>query len=355
MSPFLLSGLPVIHHETWHFLFSRIYILASLSVIITYMVAGYRKKIPLSQLLLGAATFFIFFTLGSRLFAFTSGEWHQLLAHGEWPRAGKKTMLGGLTGLLAGILLYASWTRNSKRIFDIVAIVLPVGMSIQRIACLLSGCCFGIPTHLPWGIRYDQHSHAWISQVMSGQITNTDPCSLAVHPAQVYDIIAWMIIFFLSAWAVRYFRASGSRLLLTLLLYGVFRFILEFLRDPLYDLIPGSFLGIKFIQWMILAALPLLAFSIMIRERRAGKACHPDVPEEEKFARHFILTLIVVSLFLMSWRLFNLQEMIAISLLLVSLFIITAIHVFRRNTVPGFNQAAILLLSGFVITMISKM
>ena len=218
MNPYLFSVLPVIHHETGYFLFSRIFMLASVSVIITYMVAGYHKKIPLSQLLLGAATFFLFFTLGSRLFAFTPIEWHQLLSHGEWPRAEKKTMLGGLTGLMAGILLYASWTRNSKRIFDVVAIVLPVGMSIQRIACLLSGCCFGIPTHLPLGIRYDQHSHAWSSQVISGQIMSVDPCSLPVHPTQVYDIIAWMIIFFLSARAARYFRASGSRLLLTILM-----------------------------------------------------------------------------------------------------------------------------------------
>ena len=355
MSLFLISSLPVIHHEIGYFLFSRIYMLASFSVIITYMVAGYSKKIPLSQLLLGAATFFLFFTLGSKLLSFTSGEWHQLLTHGEWPRAEKKTMLGGLTGLLAGSLLYASWTRNSKKIFDIVAIVLPVGMCIQRIACLLSGCCFGIPTYLPWGICYDQHSHAWSSQVISGQITPADPCSLPVHPAQVYDIIAWMIIFFLSARAVRYFRASGSRLLLTLLLYGFFRFLLEFLRDPLYDLIPGSYLGIKYIQWMILAVLPLLAFIIMAGERRPGKACHTDVPEEEKFARHFILTLIVVSLFLMSWRLFNLPEMIALSLLLVSIFIITAILVFRRNTVSGFAKPTILLQSGFVIMIISYM
>ena len=336
MSAFLISGLPVIHHETGYFLLSRIYMLASISVIITYMVAGYRRKIPLSQLLLGAATFFLFFILGSRLLAFTSGEWHQLLSHGQWPGSGKKSMLGGLTGLLAGIALYALWTRNSKRIFDVVAIVLPVGMSIQRIACLLSGCCSGIPTHLPWGIRYDQHSDAWISQVHSGLITSADLFSLPVHPTQVYDIIAWVIIFFVCARVVRYFHASGSRLLLTILLYGFFRFFLEFLRDPFFDLIPGSFWGIRYIQWLILAGLPLPAVIIIIRKRHAGKS-HPEAPEEEIFARHFILTLIVVSLFLVSMQLFDFQEMISMGLLLVSLFIITAIRVFQFRKLPVSN------------------
>lgn len=355
MSSFLFTGLPVIHHETGHFLYSRIYLLASITVFMTYMVAGYSKKIPLSQLLLGASTFFLFFTLGSKLIAFTSGEWHQLLASGQWPRADKRTILGGLAGLLAGMLLYASWTRNDKKIVDILAIVLPVGMSIQRIGCLFSGCCSGIPTHLPWGIRYDQHSDAWSSQVISGQITSADPCSLPVHPTQVYDIIAWMIILFISARAVRYIRAPGSRILLVIVLYGFFRFFLEFLRDPQYDLIPGSYWGIKYIQWIILAGLALTTFIIIIRERRAGEACHRAVPEEEKFARHLILTLIIVSISFMSRRLFNLQETIALSLLLASLFIITAIHVLRRNSVPALSQGTILLLSGFVITGISCM
>jgi prolipoprotein diacylglyceryltransferase len=353
MGPSVLHGLPVIHHETGYLLNSMIYLLASFFVILAYMVAGHRRKIPLGQLLAGAATFFLFFTLGSRLLAFTSGEWHQLLSHGAWPRAGNKTVLGGLAGLLAGVLLYASWTRNSKRIFDVVAIVLPAGMGIQRIGCLLSGCCAGIPTRLPWGIRYDQYSQAWNSQVISGLVTPADPCSVPVHPAQVYDIIAWVIIFYIAARAARYLRAPGSRLLLTILLYGLFRFLLEFLRDPLYDLIPGSSWGIRYMQLMILAGLPLPACLILAGERRAGKTCQPGVREEEKFARHLILALIVVCLFLMSGPLFNLPEMIAMSLLLVSLFIVTAIRVFSSDTVPGTIQGTILLLPGFVIAGIS--
>ena len=353
MSLLLLSSLPVIHHETSYLLQSSIFMLASFFVIIIYMVGGYVKKIPLSQLLLGAAMFFLFFTLGSRLLAFTSVDWHQLLAHGQWPRAEKKTMLGGLAGLLAAMLLYASWTRNTRRIFDIVAIVLPVGMGIQRIACLVSGCCSGIPTNLPWGIRYDQHSDAWNSQFISGQITFTDPCSLPVHPTQVYDIMAWTIIFFLSAWAVSYLRASGSRLLLTILLYGFFRFLLEFTRDPLHDLIPGSYWGIKYVQWMILAGLPLPAFIITVRERRSGKTCHPEVQEEQNFERNFMLTLLVVSLSIISWRLFNQPEMIALSLLLVALFIINVIHIFRRNPLPGCLRDTVPILSGFIIMGIS--
>jgi prolipoprotein diacylglyceryltransferase len=379
MIPILTSGLPVIRHEYGMLLSGRIYLLASVSVLVIYLVAGYRRKIPLSQLLLGAATFFLFFALGSRLPAFSSAEWSQLLAHGEWPQAGNRTIMGGLAGLLAGVLLYASSTRNSQRIFDLVAIVLPVGLGIQRVGCLLSGCCSGVPTHLPWGIRYDPHADAWNSQLLSGHITAADPCSLPVHPAPLYDLLAWVFIFFLAALAARSFLSPGNRLLLTILLYGFFRFFLEFLRDPLYDLIPGAFGGIRYVQWMILAGLPWLAWIIMARERRAGRAGVLDArkeavdevegatqpmevsnlpmeaanqqteasnqsvevanqpAEEWEFSRHLIVVMIVVTVFILSWRLLNLPELLAMTLLLAFLFIMTASRVFRKDPVTRYS------------------
>ncbi len=388
MIPLLPIDLPVIRHETGDLLSGRIYVIASVTVFVVYLVAGCRKKIPPVLLLAGAATFFLFFALGSRLPAIPQAEWSRLLSLGQWPLAGNKTILGGLAGMLAGMLVFAAWTRNSHRVFDLVAIVLPVGMGIQRITCLLSGCCSGMPTSLPWAIRYDRHSDAWNAQLASQQITPADPCSLPVHPTQLYDIVAWALIFFLAAQAARYFRSPGNRLLLTILLYGFFRFFLEFLRDPFSDLIPGAFGGIRYVQWMILAGLPLPVLIIMVRERWAGKAGKPDtrkeageemmnaaiMPVEEtnqsgkvtnqsvevrnqseemrnqseeeisssvedrEFACQLILTMIVVTLFLLLWRLLNTPEILAMILLLASLFITTAIRVFRKTRIPGFGQ-----------------
>jgi hypothetical protein len=47
MIPLLLSGLPVIHHEPGYLLHNGIFALASISMGITWIVAGFRKKIPL--------------------------------------------------------------------------------------------------------------------------------------------------------------------------------------------------------------------------------------------------------------------------------------------------------------------
>jgi phosphatidylglycerol:prolipoprotein diacylglycerol transferase len=341
MNPQLFSGLPVIQHESWRLLTDRIWILASVAVFMIYMISGIRRKIPLSQLLLGAATFFLCFTLGSTLATLNAEDWHQLFAHGQWPLAGSKTIVGGLAGMLAAILLIGAGAGRGNRIFDLVAAALPVGACIQRVSCLLSGCCAGTPTSLPWGIRYDRHADVWESQVSSGQITAADPCSLPVHPTQVYEIIGWIFIFFIAARAARYFRSPGNRLLLTLMLYGIFRFFLEFLRESPIDLLP--FPGIKPIQWMILAGLPLAMLVMIARERRQLQAGHREVPEEEAFARQLILTLVVVALFTLTWRLFYLPGILAMTLLLLSLFILTAAKVFINTPVPGTRHALLLL------------
>lgn len=298
---------------------------------VIYMVAGHRKNIPVRQLLLAAATFFIFFALGCRLPGYSNGEWNQLICHGQWPRAENKTILGGLAGLLAGMGLLAAWSRNSLQVCDQLAIALPVGMGIQRITCLLSGCCSGIPTHLPWAVRYDQHSDVWNSQLLSGQITAADPFSLPVHPAQIYEIIAWGFILFLANRAIRYLHSPGNRLLFTLLLYGFFRFFLEFLRDPYYEVIQSSSGGIKNIQWIILVFLPFLIFIILIKEKRLSRASPPEEPEDVTFCKHLILTMIVVTLFLISYQALNLHEILAMTLLLSALFFMTLIKFFRKT------------------------
>jgi phosphatidylglycerol:prolipoprotein diacylglycerol transferase len=350
MNPLLISALPVIQPESWQLLSGRIWILASGAVFTMYMVSGIRRKIPLSQLLLGAAIFFLFFTMGSALAVMTSGEWHQLFIHGEAPMAGNKSILGGLAGMLAACLLVGAWTREGGWIADMMAIALPVGACIQRIACLLAGCCAGTPTSLPWGIRYGRHADVWLSQVNSGQITAADPCSLPVHPTQVYDILGWVLVLFTAIWAARHFRSPGNRLLLTLLFYGIFRFFLEFMRDPVDDLLAGSFLWIRSVQWMILAGLSLPALIIVLKEWRAGRASHQEVPEEVAFARQLIMTLFVVTIFLLTWRLFYLPGLLAMTLLLGLLFIVTAARVFRNTHFPRSGYA--LWLSGFAVLIV---
>jgi phosphatidylglycerol:prolipoprotein diacylglycerol transferase len=266
--------------------------------------------------------------------AISPADWQQLFAHGQWPKAENKTILGGLAGLLAAVFFYASLNRSHLQIFNVLAMALPAGMGIQRLSCLVSGCCTGISTQMPWGIRYDQGSEAWNSQVASGQIAKSDLCSLPVHPTHLYDILAWILIFFLAARIARRFHSPYARLILTIFLYGFFRFFLEFLRDPYHDLIPGLFGGIKFIQWIILAGMVFTIMVLSVTERWADRTHSQEVSDYEAFTKQLILNMVVISVFLLSWKFLNIPELAVMALIMGSLFIIQTIRGFRIMMAP---------------------
>ena len=210
MRPLLFMHFPVIHPETGSLFFNRFYLLAFFIAILSGFLFGYYKKVSLRQVLLSFTLFVLFFIIGNKLFALSTEDWQRLFTFGQWPVHMRKTMLGGITGLLAGIVIYESVMRNSRRMLDLVALILPAGMAIQRIGCLLAGCCSGTPTGLPWGIRYSQYSHAWESQLHSGLIDRSCVESLPVHPTQIYDLLSCLLIILIITFLTAFFPAARA-------------------------------------------------------------------------------------------------------------------------------------------------
>lgn len=129
---------------------------------------------------------------------------------------------GGLSwfgGLFVGIcaaLAYFRWRR-----WPILAIIsaatpaLAVGHALGRVGCFLVGDDYGRPTSLPWGIAFPQGS---------------PPTDVPVHPTQLYEaallgILAWLLIRWRRAGVLD--RTVVARYLL---LTGVIRFSIEFVR-----------------------------------------------------------------------------------------------------------------------------
>lgn len=129
---------------------------------------------------------------------------------------------GGLSwfgGLFAGIcaaLAYFRWRRWP--ILSIISAATPalaVGHALGRVGCFLVGDDYGRPTSLPWGIAFPQGS---------------PPTDVPVHPAQLYEaallgILAWLLI--------RWRRGGAADRVVVaryLLLTGIIRFIIEFVR-----------------------------------------------------------------------------------------------------------------------------
>ena len=141
-----------------------------------------------------------------------------------WDTAGFAWFGGMLFGISA--LVFQGWWAKigGLRILDLAAPAAAIGYGIGRIGCFLSGDgCYGVPTNLPWGMSFPH-----------GLVPTTE----RVHPTPIYElIVACLIAWFLWRLGARRLK-SGSVFAAYLVLTGVARFLVEFIRIN-----PRSFLG----------------------------------------------------------------------------------------------------------------
>jgi phosphatidylglycerol:prolipoprotein diacylglycerol transferase len=125
---------------------------------------------------------------------------------------------------------------------DTVIPYLPLAQGFGRIGCFLNGCCYGIQTSLPWGVRFPRvpwdfahracGSPAYLDHCsLNPTLCNTSHWSYPVHPTQLYCAAG---LFFLCGILVilrkRWLPFVGFTLPLYLILYSLGRFIVEFFR-----------------------------------------------------------------------------------------------------------------------------
>ena len=145
-------------------------------------------------------------------------------------------------GLIAGVLTGAIYTKmrggSILQIGDIAAPSMMLGLLFGRLGCLLNGCCWGKPTELPWAIRFPQNSEAareiMREQIDSGKyaIDMNAPNHLPIHPTQIYESLAALVIFFGLSWYWKNKKKHAGEVLLLLgVAYPLWRFLVEFIRD----------------------------------------------------------------------------------------------------------------------------
>lgn len=126
---------------------------------------------------------------------------------------------GGVIFVIIFAFLYCR--KNSLsflKMADIFSPSLALGIAIGRIGCFFEGCCFGKPTSLFLGIVFPKESWAWNK---FGDIP--------IHPVQIYSFIANLFLFFVLLKIKP--KGEGDLFFTFLLLYSIFRFFIEFLRD----------------------------------------------------------------------------------------------------------------------------
>ncbi len=123
---------------------------------------------------------------------------------------------GGLLGvILVMFLLAKKWNVPFLLVGDFVAPMVPIGLGAGRMGNFINGELWGKPTDVSWGMVFPQADQ------------------LVRHPSQLYQFVLEGILLFIILW----FFSKKSRPIasvsgLFLLFYGLFRFLVEFVREP---------------------------------------------------------------------------------------------------------------------------
>jgi phosphatidylglycerol---prolipoprotein diacylglyceryl transferase len=172
---------------------------------------------------------------------------------------------GGLLGaLLTGYLLMRRWNLPWWKTADACAPGIALGTALGRQGCFSAGCCWGKPTNLPWGVRFTELGH---------EVTGV-PLGTKLHPTQLYESFAMLIVFFFLLWLHKRKKFSGQVILAYAMIYATVRFLIEFVRDdPRGDILGLTTLtGLSTSQMIGIVVGVGALITFVIRWRRAISA-----------------------------------------------------------------------------------
>ncbi|MBD3794400.1 MAG: prolipoprotein diacylglyceryl transferase [Epsilonproteobacteria bacterium] len=164
--------------------------------------------------IIGARVWFILFYATDTLYYLTH-PWQIFnpFVNGEFVGIRGMSYHGAIVGAIIGSYLYHRKTKqNLWKIFDVVALSVPVGYVFGRIGNFLNQELVGRATDVPWGIYVD---------------------GILRHPSQIYEAILEGVVVALILYMVRNKKPfDGSLIILYGILYTIARFVAEFYREP---------------------------------------------------------------------------------------------------------------------------
>lgn len=190
-------------------------------------------------------------------------------------------------GLIGGVLAY--WWQVKRRglpmarMFDATAPALFLAYAIGRMGCFLVGDDYGLPTDSWVGIAFPEGSPpstAGYLRTVGAEIPASVPDStvMAVHPTQLYEVAAGLVLFFVMLKLSKKNLLPGRLWALFLAFYGVERFLVEFVRAKSDRLV----LGLSTSQLASILLLTIAAYIWTRAGRTQQSAAAPTTTEKPR-------------------------------------------------------------------------
>lgn len=171
---------------------------------------------------------------------------------------------GGFLGVLFAIWLFSrKINRPIGEVYDFIAPLAPIGLFFGRIGNFIGQELYGRASDVPWATVFF-----------------TDPERLPRHPSQLYEaILEGLLLFVILALYSAKPRARWTTASLFVLAYGLFRFLVEFTRQP------DDHIGFDLFGWISrgqLLSLPMILVGATVFYLGWRKNQLPDLTENEK-------------------------------------------------------------------------
>lgn len=151
---------------------------------------------------------------------------------------------GATIGVIIAFILYARKTgKNLFQVGDLILPTVPIGLGAGRLGNFINGELWGNVTNVPWAMVFPN-----------------DTSGLLRHPSSLYEFFMEGVVLFCILWI--YSRKERPRMAVSgmfLLLYGIFRFAVEFVRAP------DAQLGYLALGWLTMGqvlSIPMIVFGV---------------------------------------------------------------------------------------------
>tara|TARA_B110000196_G_scaffold249370_1_gene218535 strand:+ start:217 stop:990 length:774 start_codon:yes stop_codon:yes gene_type:complete len=147
---------------------------------------------------------------------------------------------GGVIGVILSTIIFSKKHKVKPYIFlDLISLAAPIGLFLGRIANFINSELYGRQTEIFWSVKF----------------VNID--NIQRHPSQIYEaIFEGLILFYLLNYLAKkdFFRNPGIISSIFIIVYSIFRFVLEYFREPdlqvgllAFQLTLGQYISVVFL------------------------------------------------------------------------------------------------------------